>query len=773
MQRKWFCTIPENYKKLMNKMRLELSNSYDSKNEVRVRGMIDELMHTYSKSLLHRRGDNRTVPFLLAEKYLDVLDVIRVYESSVDANVVRSKVSLQIVSKAALATNNVPLAMKVHFEMVPYADNFGFTVYKNTVLTCIQGKHWLETIQMLESIKEFQTGDAVVQIECVRLVKDALLLTLELKEWTGFHRLLNTHFKLLDKRMDVHSVLLTHMLHSGDSMEAFNHFRKYNFRRRYPDEIVKGIVTGLASSGSWERAYNMLNFVGENTMRRTMGEGPARSKNPRLLDSAFQFKKRCEKVGLRMDIHLYNAVLRACGRVGSVHNVIDLLDEMKRSDIRPNCESYYYALHACASVKNIAFMDRILKYIEDDGVAFDARMYATLMMLYSRQHRPGKVMQLYNDLKNLQKKDDKMGPTPKPAHSLYLIALAKLKRFNEALGFFASLKQRGVSPTAHAHGELMLMLMIHQKPEKALLLFEHYENEEGECTDHFMLTIAIRACGRIRHIDRGLELIHQMIEKSKYDPSDQTLIHFFKCLCMKHSYLSSNMVHILANRSPCSPLLLRSCLLYAKKMKDPELFAQFIQLEHIPWNLGIVDVIYLKYHITVPLEYKIYHVNTLADSIHHEALHSLNNDHHASQFHVLLRIISRMHQKYNTQPNITTMSIILDFAASIRSPEILPIVNYTLGYYNISPYDPMLIPRYYKLLPSHKQCEYMSKVHPAEYKTLLELCKNSSPERLHQILSAPEHKLMIEKIPEQFLKYLLLYYMPRQHYHLIPRIIGK
>ncbi|XP_022774349.1 pentatricopeptide repeat-containing protein At4g35850, mitochondrial [Durio zibethinus] len=103
------------------------------------------------------------------------------------------------------------------------------------------------------------------------------------------------------------------------------------------------------------------------------------------LQDAFFFRDEMKAMGLVPEVTLYNFLISTCGKCKNSNLAIQILEEMKRYDVKPNGQTYVCLLNACASNGRL---DQVLAIVRDmtaAGAELNKFCYAGLIVAHTNK----------------------------------------------------------------------------------------------------------------------------------------------------------------------------------------------------------------------------------------------------------------------------------------------------------------------------------------------------------------------------------------------------
>ncbi|KAF8378196.1 hypothetical protein HHK36_029533 [Tetracentron sinense] len=101
-------------------------------------------------------------------------------------------------------------------------------------------------------------------------------------------------------------------------------------------------------------------------------------KGARLQD-AFFFKDEMKAMGMAPDVALYNFLISTCGKCKISDHAIQILEEMKKNEVKPTGQTYICLLNACAATGRLDRVYAIVRDMTAAGLGLNKFCYAGLI----------------------------------------------------------------------------------------------------------------------------------------------------------------------------------------------------------------------------------------------------------------------------------------------------------------------------------------------------------------------------------------------------------
>ncbi|KZV55487.1 pentatricopeptide repeat-containing protein mitochondrial, partial [Dorcoceras hygrometricum] len=227
-------------------------------------------------------------------------------------------------------------------------------------------------------------------------------------------------------------------------------------------------------------------------------------KGARLQD-AFFFRDEMKSMGLVPDVLLYNYLISTCGKCKNPDHAIRLLDEMKRSEVKPTGQTYICLLHACAAGGHLDKVYAIVRDMTASGLGLNQFCYAGIITAYKNKipltdDTGSKIIELVEQSKGWSSVDQ----TKQSAQNVMmgiseeeLYGLPTAEYVHRRGGFvFRELTVYHVA--FHACADLMDV----EATDRLLEMLE----KDGKTPDVYILLQVMRCYLHAGHLDRGVKV---------------------------------------------------------------------------------------------------------------------------------------------------------------------------------------------------------------------------------------------------------------------------
>ncbi|GER47453.1 pentatricopeptide repeat-containing protein [Striga asiatica] len=238
-------------------------------------------------------------------------------------------------------------------------------------------------------------------------------------------------------------------------------------------------------------------------------------KGSRMQD-AFFFRDEMKTMGLVPDVALYNYLISTCGKCRHSSQAIQLLDEMKKCEVKPTGQTYICLLHACAATGRLDRVYAIVRDMTAAGLGLNKFCYAGLIIAHknkatSSDDTTSKIIELVeqskgwsavdhtkvnaeNVMKGISEEELYNLPTAEYMHRRGGFIFRPLTVYHTAFWACADLKDV-------------------QATDKLLEMFE--KDEETRDRDVYILMQVMRCYLHAGDIDRGLKIFEDYMSSNR------------------------------------------------------------------------------------------------------------------------------------------------------------------------------------------------------------------------------------------------------------------
>ncbi|KAL1553350.1 pentatricopeptide repeat-containing protein, mitochondrial-like protein [Salvia divinorum] len=266
-------------------------------------------------------------------------------------------------------------------------------------------------------------------------------------------------------------------------------------------------------------------------------------KGARVQD-AFFFRDEMRAMGLVPDVALYNYLISTCGKCNNSDQAISLLEEMKRSEVKPTGQTFICLLHACAASGRVDRVYAIVRDMTAAGLGLNKFCYAGLILAHMNKSSPSsdtasKIIELVeqskgwssvdhttdiaeNVMKGITEEELYNLPTAEYVHrragfiarqlTVYhvaFLACADLKDVQATDRLLEMLEKDGKTPDVYILMQIMRCFLSAGDLDRGLKIFEEYMNSNRVPMVELFATLAEGAM--VGYTERGMQVAQDVL----------------------------------------------------------------------------------------------------------------------------------------------------------------------------------------------------------------------------------------------------------------------
>ncbi|KAK9128269.1 hypothetical protein Syun_017066 [Stephania yunnanensis] len=266
-------------------------------------------------------------------------------------------------------------------------------------------------------------------------------------------------------------------------------------------------------------------------------------KGARLQDG-FYFRDEMRTMGLVPDVALYNFLISTCGKCKNSELAVNILEEMKCMEVKPNGQTYICLLNACAATGKIDQVYAIVRDMTAAGLGLNKFCYAGLIAVHKNktpitEETTNKIVELVEQSKgwsSVEASSDTaenvmMGvseeelygiPTAEFAHrrtflnrqlTVYHVAFhacADLRSVETMERLLGMLKMDGKIPDTFITLQTMRCYLHSGDIDRGLKVFDNYLSSKAPVVELYVTLVEGAMVG---HTPRGMQLAQDTLEK--------------------------------------------------------------------------------------------------------------------------------------------------------------------------------------------------------------------------------------------------------------------
>ncbi|KAJ7970735.1 Pentatricopeptide repeat-containing protein [Quillaja saponaria] len=165
-----------------------------------------------------------------------------------------------------------------------------------------------------------------------------------------------------------------------------NEYAKRNYANNVSEyNTVVGSITSQRRNFLLRDVYEDMMLDGVQPTRDTFHSLIVGTMKGARLQDAFFFKDQMKSMGLIPDVVLYNFLISICGKCKNSDLSIQILEEMKKAEVKPNVQTYICLLHACAAAGRLDRVYAIVRDMTAAGLGLNKFCYAGLITAHKNK----------------------------------------------------------------------------------------------------------------------------------------------------------------------------------------------------------------------------------------------------------------------------------------------------------------------------------------------------------------------------------------------------
>ncbi|XP_057791693.1 pentatricopeptide repeat-containing protein At4g35850, mitochondrial [Salvia miltiorrhiza] len=166
-------------------------------------------------------------------------------------------------------------------------------------------------------------------------------------------------------------------------------YAKRNYASNEPGyNTVIGSLTAQRRNYLLRDVYDDMMLDGVKPERDTFHSLIVGTMKGARIQDAFFFRDEMRAMGLVPDVALYNYLISTCGKCNNSDQAISLLEEMKRSEVKPTGQTFICLLHACAASGRLDRVYAIVRDMTAAGLGLNKFCYAGLILAHMNKSPP-------------------------------------------------------------------------------------------------------------------------------------------------------------------------------------------------------------------------------------------------------------------------------------------------------------------------------------------------------------------------------------------------
>ncbi|KAH9574977.1 hypothetical protein CY35_01G088400 [Sphagnum magellanicum] len=156
-----------------------------------------------------------------------------------------------------------------------------------------------------------------------------------------------------------------------------------------------------------------------------------------------------ERLGMPLNVIIYNTLIDAYGKVGELEEMEGLVVEMKERGLEPNKKTFNILIHCYGCHGQYKVAEALMQEIEAAGLKPDVVTFTALIGAYGKQKMSDKAASVFNRMRNA-------GVTPNAySYTALINAYSEGHWHEKAAMVFERMRQDGISPSVETYTALL------------------------------------------------------------------------------------------------------------------------------------------------------------------------------------------------------------------------------------------------------------------------------------------------------------------------------
>ncbi|KAL4158414.1 hypothetical protein PRNP1_004190 [Phytophthora ramorum] len=463
-------------------------------------------------------GQDATVMVMVADAMQDPQFVMQVYTCLRDSGVSPSPITLECSAAACAQLGQWRTALEI-IEFMHEAVEImkpSLDIYENAIASCHKANKWMRTKHLLEEMRTYGLeASPELHVASIRLCIDN-------GEATATRVLLDGFLRVYDEQLDTEEKqeIVTELFHASmdaQSLPQALFFRDELLARHFivSKELYTRLIHLCAIKRRWHKARVMLQQFGDIN-----APPPTPTPSNRYTEDIQRLLDEMQAHDIEIPLPVYNAALRNFGQISFLDDALRVYADMQERRVTFDATSFAALMCSCGTqVEQSGVFFRQLQYENCDPSLDVVHAY---LLVPSRAEQWEEVLRRYAavhddypEFKHLPVESDVR------IQSLVAVAYGRLRRSEEMLRVFTSMKVKGMEPNLYVYGEALFAYIRQDQWRHALMLFDHLfqqqtpEMQEKRVLETFPMLwdAAILACVQGEETQRAAMLYDTIVEQ--------------------------------------------------------------------------------------------------------------------------------------------------------------------------------------------------------------------------------------------------------------------
>ncbi|KAG2514681.1 hypothetical protein JM18_007931 [Phytophthora kernoviae] len=462
-------------------------------------------------------GQDATVMVMVADAMQDHEFVMKVYTCLRDAGVSPSPLTLEYTAAACAQLGHWRTALEV-IEFMHQAVEImqpSLDIYENAIVSCHVAKKWMRAKHLLEEMRSYGLeASPELHVASIKLCIDS-------GETTATRVLLQSFLDVYDEDFDLEEKqeTLTELFHAAvdaKSLPQARFFREQMLARDFAisKEIYTQLIQLCAIQRQWYQGRVLLaQFVDINA------RPPKAAPSNLYTDDALYLLDEMHTQDFETPLSVHNAALRNFGQISLFADASRVFADMRERRVAPDATSFAAMMCSCGTrvEESESFFDELKR--ENCEPSLDvAHAY---LLAPSRAEEWEEVLRRYTILREESLFKDLQLEADVRIQAQVAVAYGRLRRSEEMLRVFTTMKVKGMEPNLWVYGEALFAYIRQGQWRHTLMLFDHLfqhqtsEMQEKRTLENFSMLwdAAVLACVRGEQTERAAVLYDTIVQQ--------------------------------------------------------------------------------------------------------------------------------------------------------------------------------------------------------------------------------------------------------------------
>lgn len=259
------------------------------------------------------------------------------------------------------------------------------------------------------------------------------------------------------------------------------------------------LMTGCARAGRMKRTLKLYNdmkkfgFPADERTLTSLANACAEAQNEQGITQVVEIVRSAEQSGLAPTVVVFNALLKACARHGSIKQAVDLVQWMREVEVLPDTVTFTTLMNVHIAGRQPEMAFSVYDRMNTAGVHADLYTYHALLQAAHKLRRPDIAFEVYDELRNRG-----LSPNAVTVDMVLRCAEHDSARLEQCEELFEQCLEHGVTRDTRLFDRMMLVFIRGGEPERVEELFQEMQrNHLAPTVETF--NALLMACARLRN----------------------------------------------------------------------------------------------------------------------------------------------------------------------------------------------------------------------------------------------------------------------------------